>query len=214
MRRQSRLLLTAGIALLTAPSYAFEIENRELGFSFAVPDGFEQLATEEDEPDVVCAYAAGDPDDEASFFIITVERLGKTLPKSAALDQDSAAGAQELAEQFGQEAEVRTIVLRWQGFYLEMTQAEGTAKDVGYVRHAVEIPLERQAVRLTVLCDSGNADSGESLLRELVAGLEGRTNWSSGGVLRRRLPFKILGTLVGVGILYLVITRIRRASPS
>jgi len=214
MRRQSRLLLAGGIVLLAAPSHAFETQNRELAFTLALPDGFEQLATDEDEPDVVCAYAAGDPDDEASFFIITVERLGKTLPKSAALDQDTAARARQLADQFGQEAEVRPIVVRWEGFYLEMTQAEGTARDVGYVRHAVEIPLKREAVRLTVLCDFGNADSGESLLRELVAGLEGRTNWSSGGLLRRRLPLKIAGAIVGSGILYLVIARIRRANSS
>jgi hypothetical protein len=145
---------------------AEELVDNDLGFSLVIPDRFtaspEALGVDED---IVHAFTSGDP--QNGYIMLFIEKLGGTIGRELVKRED-------LPEEFSG----RVATTRWKEFDVSVVYILETADDVSFVTLNAQIPLRRQAIQVKLFGPAEREAEMTELLDELLANLEGETNWN------------------------------------
>jgi len=168
------LALVAGLAgLLLLPglcprSYAAErIEDETLHFTLRLPDGFEKYpALVGETPDTVHAFIRGNPNDEAPDIVLLIERMRGTLGRNRLDPHDMPAGFKG-----------RLMTANWHPFELDCVEVREELEGMMFVTYNVQVPLKEEAIQLKLAGRMERKAELQSLLAEILNGLEGDSNW-------------------------------------
>ena len=139
--------------------------NAELGYRFALPSGFTAFPEGRAQKDMVDCWSEATPVSAHGAMILCVQRMHGVLPREAMRQEDLPASTQ-------------LVSFKWKEFDLQglrsLVSQQGGEQAFALV---TQVPLRREAVQLFL---SGPADQearGQTLMTEMLASLEGESNW-------------------------------------
>jgi len=139
--------------------------NAELGYRFALPSGFTAFPEARSQKDMVDCWSEATPVSAHGAMILCVQRMHGVLPREAMRQQELPATTQ-------------LVSFKWKEFDLQglrsLVSPQGGEQAFVLV---AQVPLRREAVQLFL---SGPADQearGQTLMTEMLASLEGESNW-------------------------------------
>jgi len=139
--------------------------NAELGYRFALPSGFTAFPEARSQKDMVDCWSEATPVSTHGAMILCVQRMHGVLPREAMRQQDLPATTQ-------------LVSFKWKEFDLQGLRSRVWPQggEQAFVL-VTQVPLRREAVQLFL---SGPADQearGQTLMTEMLASLEGESNW-------------------------------------
>lgn len=193
---------TLGIAsmLVVTPLIAGEFSHTQLGLRFRVPDDFVEVP-EREQGAIVFAFTRPANNLQVSDVIL-VKRLGGVLERERP-------DPKELSEK----APGATITTeKWKEFEINVSRIPQKVDDVQLVTIVAEVPLKREAVQIGVGGDASREDEFKSILRSILATVEGETNWLTWSERGERLGKLVMQVVVPVvvGIGFVLWWAIRR----
>lgn len=166
--RFSLLTIAAFVLLQVLPLTAGEkIVDTTNGFSLAIPDRFspnERLASAV--PNIIHAFVLGDPNDDELDIILFIEKLGGTIGRERMKPEHLPPGSQ-----------ARLFTTNWQGFDVEGLEVPERLNEVETITYNIQLPLKRGAIQLKLFGPAERKPDLDRLLKELLAGLSGDSNW-------------------------------------
>ena len=169
MVKQAGLLaFIALLAINPAQGLAAEtIVDDAHGFTLSLPDGFVATPkTEDPVPDLIhCFIADGSENNESSILLFIQKlpfRIGPERMRRESLPADF-------------RGDLWTTL--WQGYTVDVTEVLEEANGQDVVTFNVQIPLEKAAIQVSLFGALERKAELKLLLDEVLAGLEGETNW-------------------------------------
>jgi hypothetical protein len=80
-------------------------------------------------------------------------------------------------------------VQKWKSFNIQVIEGEVALGDVRVAVRSALIPLKKEAIALNVAVPSGKEAEADALLTQLLAGLDGPSNWLTEGDIAERLGY-------------------------
>jgi hypothetical protein len=150
--------------LVAATTAESQVKNTELGYSLTLPDGFTDFPEARSQKDVVNSWSEATPVSANGAVVLLVVRMHGTLPREAMRQEDAPANTQ-------------VVTFKWKAFDVSglKTLTSQAGKPVFVL--AVQVPLRREAVQLSVAGPADQAARGQAILQVTLASLEGETNW-------------------------------------
>lgn len=196
-QRTLRLFAVGAICLfaLSQVSAGEVIIDQAHGFNLTLPDGFsENEALAAAQPNIIHAFASGDPNDETFDIFLVIEKMRGTIGREPLKRHHLPPGFQG-----------KLFTAAWQGFELEGFEVPEQLADIAIVTYNVQVPLERAAIQVKLFGPRDRETEMKRLLTQILAGLKGKSNW-----MRSALPVSpvseknyptVLLTLVAVYVL-------------
>ena len=156
-----------GSVLFVAESRAEVIRDAQFGFTMELSSDFTARpdlvgAT----PDIIHAFQYGDAADNEIAVLLFVEKLGGVI------------GQERLTlEDMPPEFSGKLFVTEWKGFEVDGFEVPETANGINVITFNAQIPLRGEAIQVKLFGPAESNESLKALLREVLAGLEGETNW-------------------------------------
>jgi len=177
---------------------AAEIVDRDLSFRLTLPEGFHPFPEGKSfSADTVHSYILGDPRDNVLDIVVLIERMHGVL------------GRESLAKT-AREQGVELLKEPWGPFTLEVFRVPETIEGISLVTFNVQVPLRHEAIQLKLTGPAAREQEMRSLLKDLLANLEGDTNWLTDSERVSRL-FTGLARLGGtILVVYLIVRFFRR----
>lgn len=219
MRRSGRLILllalafAVSVALLARPAAAGPtVDAAKLGFTFTLPDGFENTDANAGGATSGMAFKRGQPG-AGSFAVLEIVPMrgtigpGKLVRKTL---EDSANAALRAAGATATDFDYRTA--RWKTFDLELVVAHIAKGTQRLVSLTAQVPLVGQAVQVNLVGPAADEARLLGELQSILGSLDGQSSWLSDDERSERLG-KLVGFLVvGLGALTVAaVVRRRRA---
>ncbi len=144
---------------------AERITDRDLAFSFELPDGFQPFPPESVLPGYRSCYS-GEADEGSPAPVLLIKDLREPLPPKHVSETWVPPGKGITLQTFN-----------WRGLTLDGMRVPEDANGAPYVTFNVRIPLRKRAIQMSF----GDAGANEPALRQRVestlATLQGETNW-------------------------------------
>jgi hypothetical protein len=138
--------------------------DANLGFFLDLPPGFVPAPDVlQRNPGVIHAYAYGRRDSNGIAITLTIERLGRTLRREHLQVPKDVVG--------------EIVTTDWNGFAIDAMLIQKTLANRTYISYIVRIPLKREAIQLELAGPAARKDEVDALLRKLLDGLSGESNW-------------------------------------
>jgi hypothetical protein len=187
--------------LVAAALLQAQAANAELGYKFAVPEGFAAFP-EARQQDVVDCWSEPAAATAAGGLILCVQRLHGVLPREGLRQEDLPPAA-------------RLMHFPWKGFSIDGLRTDTVESGAPVVVFAAQVPLRHEAVQLIVTGPGDQAARAEAIMTSTLATLEGETNWLTSAERSGRLG-NIVGWVVGIAVAVLLVRmwKTRRQSQS
>jgi hypothetical protein len=156
------------VAAVAGPSEGRTVTNQELNYTLVVPDWLQPIATSPAMPAIFAAYATSDPSEGLPDVWVTVARLGGIIGQGH-LDPTKIPGI----------TGVKVFQRKWKTFDLEVFEGHLATGGLRVTSWGAQIPLRREAIQINVCVPEGKEARADALLGELLAGLDGPSNWLS-----------------------------------
>ena len=141
---------------------ATRFENRENGFSFDVPEGFQPFSPAEIPRGCICAYFK--PKAGEAFRMLVVKNLGGRISREHLKSKDLPAG-ESLTSLF------------WRGLAVDAVAVRGALRGVDFLFLNIQIPLRREAIQIDFGAPYSASLDLRPIAEQVLASLEGETNW-------------------------------------
>jgi hypothetical protein len=194
------VLALLALLLPGAGALGAEVRDTERRFRLGIPDGFVPVSGAA-KGDVLHVYRREGMTGAQLGTVVTVERLRGVI------------GREPLKlEQVQRDWPGATLSdLAWKSFTVQVMEREIDLQGRAAVALVTQIPLRPEAIQLTVITDRGAADSARSVLRALLADLDGESTWLTDRERSRSLGEGI-GRLLGIGLgIVVVVWLVRKA---
>jgi|GEM_PF-3735520 len=162
------------------------------GFTMNVPDGFEEfeaLTKPGADIDIVHAFRSGDPTDDEVDITFIVEDLDGTIGPERLSIEDAPPGFKG-----------RVFTTMWQDFELDAFEIPEQVGPYELITMNVQVPLKPVAIQVRLTGAKDRKAELNSLLEEILAGLEGETTWKRTGLTAKvgssKVPLRTIGLLV------------------
>jgi hypothetical protein len=183
-------IIVQTIAVLIFPvqilSAGERINDSQFGYSFTVPDGFVPA------PDKVrgkIIHAFRRPAASGQFgTLLVVSRMNGILDRRG-IDTSEAARISP---------SMTVSTEKWQGFDVSLLRLPQVAEGRQVVFLNAQIPLAGEAIQVTVAGDESRERELHGLLRTVLSGLEGRSNWLDTSERTDRAIYVLIGAGVAV----------------
>lgn len=186
--------------LLVAGMLQLPVSNDTLGYRFTVPEGFAPFPEGRgDNPKMVDCWA----DSTSAALVLCVSRLGLTMGTDTLEAKDLPPNARRVRFKWGE--------FDLQGFVFPLKRGD---EEMSLL--AVQIPLRREAIQLTIGGPPADEARADSLMRVTLASLQGESNWLTRSQRAEKLGEVIgywLSAIIGVGVLTWIYRRRKRATP-
>jgi hypothetical protein len=168
MMRSSRVaILAVLLALLTSTLRAGEtVSHKQLGLRLTVPDGFVQTP-DHVQGKVIYAFQRPPKEGREVGTLILVSRLGGVLDRKKPDPQQIAA----------ENPQVTFTTEKWKSFDVDVSRVPEQIGEVQTVTFNVLVPLMPEAIQIAVVDEARDEEELRGILRELLANLEGNSNW-------------------------------------
>lgn len=143
------------------------IQDPANGFTLKLPEGFtphEELASSI--PNVIHVYLLGKQGDEQLDVILFIEKLPGLLRRERLRP-----------EHIIQAPNAKLFAANWKGFKLDGVEIPEEAEGIPTLTFNVPIPLKPAAIQLKLFGPANRKADMERLLKEILAGLSGESNW-------------------------------------
>lgn len=179
-----------------APSvFAIAIRDDTYGFSLEIPDQFREASDLSQNPKNLYVFLHTSPSGQRTTVILIDRMMGLIGPEPLSTEIPS-----RFLESDPSLSVVGITRTNWKGFELEGLSLRRLLEGRWMVSHAAQVPLRREAIQITVMGPEDSTAATEDLLRRIVGGLEGESNWENGPgeplTMRRRISSLISGTVV------------------
>jgi len=193
------------LAAVVGRADARTIKNADLNYTLVVPDRLQQITPQ---VGMVDAFATSDPSKGMPDAAVSITRMHGTIGREH-LD----ASKTPIPGVSG--AHIRQQ--RWKTFDIDVVEGEVRQGDVRIAVRGAQVPLKGEAIVINVAVPVGKEAQADALLSEVLAGLDGPSNWLTAEERGERLGsgiarMAIIGAVLVVGILAL--RRRFRRSPS
>lgn len=174
------------VCLCTAPADAKVIRHRKLAFTLRIPDEAIEFPEGKQGPDMVYSYLLGVPAEDDHMLFFTIERMRGTIGRSTMTKEEIARERAKRSDHpmvkiIPPDAAFDLFDATWNGFDIQVWRMRATMDDVAVVVYIAQIPLRHEAIQIAVGCGDENATEGRRLMKALLAGLDGKSNWTPGG---------------------------------
>jgi hypothetical protein len=191
------LMLACAVAVLCQRADAGpKVDVARLGFTFALPDGFENPAADAGDAPAALRFRRGRPGD-GSFGILEVVPMAGTIGPgklNRPIVEESARAALRAANATATDFDYRTT--RWKTFDLELVVAHVSKGSQRLVTLTTQVPLARQAVQLHLLGPAADEANLIGELQSVLGSLDGQSSWLTDAERSARLG-RMVGFLVG-----------------
>ena len=145
-----------------------EIVDQEYGFALVLPDGFQRDPRLVDaDPDIIHAFLLGNPDDAEPDLVLVVQKLPGLIPPERIRPEEVPPGFQG-----------RIFSMTWKGREVDAFEVPGQLAGIATLTYNVQIPLRRTGIQLGLTGPANRKSEMNRLLPDIVAGLDGESNWS------------------------------------
>jgi hypothetical protein len=213
MRRTASLtfLLALTLVALAQPVAAGpSVDASNLGFTFTLPDGFENPAGAGAGAPSGMAFKRGQPG-VGSFAILEIVPMGGTIGPgklNRPVVEESARSSLRAANATATDFDYRTT--RWKTFDLELVVAHVAKGNQRLVTLTTQVPLVRQAVQVNLLGPAADEARLLGELQSILGSLDGQSSWLSDAERSERLG-RMAGFLVGgLAVLTAAVVVLRR----
>lgn len=159
------LLLTGSVAR------ADTIVDARLGFELELPAGF---VSRPDlvgiTPDIVHAFQFGEATEDEIAVLLLIEKLGGVIGRERLSKED-----------MPPELDGDIFVTAWQEFEIDGFEVPENVNGIPAVTYNVQIPLKREAIQVKIFGPADREELLQDLLRQVLDGLSGESNWFSSG---------------------------------
>jgi hypothetical protein len=213
MRRSGSLTLVLALAVAVFARRAAAgptVDAAKLGFTFTLPDGFENPDANAGGAPAGMAFKRGQPG-VGSFAVLEIVPMAGTIgPEKLNRKgvEESARSALRVGNATATDFDYRTM--RWKTFDLELVVAHVEKGNLRLVTLTTQVPLARRAVQVNLL---GLAADEARLLGEfqsILGSLDGQSSWLSDAERSERLGRLVGFLVVGLGALTAVAVVRRR----
>jgi hypothetical protein len=167
MRSLTSVVLCVTLAFAAAPLFASEtVANQALGFRLSVPDGFVQDPTKVQGDIVVAFMRPAGPGDKANSAVM-VSRMRGVIGRDKIDPKMLATKAPK----------VTVVTEKWKDFEIEVTRVPEEFGAVKVVTFNAQVPLKPEAIQISVVGETARENELRSVLRTVLATLDGQTTW-------------------------------------
>jgi hypothetical protein len=154
------------ILLHTSNLCAETINDHKLEFSLRLPPGFaersELLALH---PDNVHAFDYQIWDVDTITTVLIIQKMGGVLPRL------------DIQNELTRPTNTKRFSMKWQTFEVVGSEVPVVMGGVECIQYNVQIPLKREAILIQMFGPRSREEAIRALLREVLDGLEGQSNW-------------------------------------
>lgn len=143
------------------------LHDEKLRFRIDIPDGFQTFPQGKAAPTIEHAYIKGIVGGGEALNVINIERLNGVIPKGKPLGLDS------FPRGFTGELTKR----KWRGLDVDSITTAHEQAGLQIVAFTVQVPLRPMAIQLNVGGPLSKRDEIDRLVNQLLASLDGETNW-------------------------------------
>lgn len=187
-----------GSVLVQSRALAETVKDKQLGFTLELSDEFTPRpdlvgAT----PDIVHVFQYGEFNEGEVPILLFIEKIGGTIGKERLKVED-----------FPEGFKGNLFVTKWQGFDVDGIEVPAEANGLDTITYNVQIPLKREAIQVKLLTPAGRAEEYKPLLKTILDGLEGETNWKSTSDMQSTPQKEQSGSVLGffaVGIVVVLV---------
>lgn len=158
-----------GGMLFHAQTQAETVKDEQLHFTLDLPDGF---APRPDligaMPNIVHAFQYGEIKEGEIPVLLLIEKMGGFMGRQRVTREHLPDGF--VGEMFD---------TTWQGFDVQGVAVHETGNGLEGITYNVQIPLKDEAIQVKLLIPAERKDELKPLLRPILDGLHGESNWSS-----------------------------------
>jgi hypothetical protein len=167
MHKWTNTLAFVVLTLSCGPSvaHAGPVNDPDLKFSLVIPDGFvrdQQLAAAR--PDFLYAFRKTEPQDVG--VVIIIERMRGTIGRERLNTSKRPAGFAG-----------RVFAVRWRDFDIDAIEVPEEVNGIETVNFNVQVPLKPEAIQIRVVGRRDQKDQLLQLTNNLLASLQGDSNW-------------------------------------
>jgi hypothetical protein len=145
------------------------IRDTNLNFTLELPAGF--VAAPDvlrRNPSMLHAYALGRRDSNGVSITLMIERLNRTLRPNERVR----------ASQIPKDMAGELLTAQWNGLTVDNVLAQKKYGHRTYLAYHVRIPLQKEAIQLELVGPATRKDELDAILRKLLGGLQGESNWT------------------------------------
>lgn len=187
-----RFVLIAVVSCLATPSVSWSAEiirDEQLRFTLKLPEGFQPMDAPPPKPDIIYMFSLGEPEQLDELVVLRIERMRAMLPNEP-LD----------ASLLPADRQVTIFTLPWKQFEINGVEFSQDVEGLTFVNLNVQVPLAPKAIQLNLAGAISRREELFALMRELLGGLEGETNWNSATSPESLFSWKFRLTLLGISI--------------
>ena len=148
-----------------------KILNDALGFRTEIPKDYEKNERDSQGKDILYSYIRIREDGEV--FTFNIQRLRGRIRDESIREEDIAL----IKNAYPPGAAVETFDTLWQDYILAGYTVSFRLGDLDITSHSIQIPLAREAIQMNVGSSSLCHQESKVLLRTLLRGLKGISNW-------------------------------------
>lgn len=172
MARPSALALLVILMTCISVGAAEDVVDKQLHFSLQLPDGFvprPELINVQ--PDIVHAFGMGDPTDDQLDITLVIERMRGVIDRKQLTAGDMPAGFRG-----------NLSSASWKGFEVQVISIPETIGSIDAITYNVQIPLKPEAIQIKLFGGSDRKEYLRNLLPQILAGLDGQSNWIASAI--------------------------------
>lgn len=197
--RRARLVCLVYVLLLVigavSDARAEVVSNVAPPFKITIPDGFVARPDQVKADQIVAFHRAGFSAGDVGT-IVAVDRMHGTIGR----EKPSLADVAKL----GGDATAAIEPARWKGFEVWQVRMTQSLAGKDLVFFLVQVPLKPEAIQVKVAVDAKNEPDGRAIMAQVLASVEGETNWLNDRERSRKLGEGV-GRLAIVAIILLII---------
>jgi hypothetical protein len=168
MKTRSLIMSALLLFAIALPLRAAEtLNDPTYHFTLALPDGFEPAPQFIGaKPDIIHAYAYGEPDRNGMRVLLLIERMHGTI------------GREHInASKLPPGSKGSIFVTRWHDFEVDAISVPEQQRGTDYLTCNVQIPLKHEAIQVELFGAASRKAELDRLLPQVLGGLNGESNW-------------------------------------
>jgi hypothetical protein len=198
MPRCRVLLMAVALAVAASAALGAEMDDARLQFRLKLPRGFRPFPEGlQCSDDAVCSYVLGNPRDNQPDIALMIQRMHGVIGRGSIAKKIKTPGVTCFKESWGE-------------FELEVFRCPRQIDHLRTVTFTVQVPLRYEAIQLVITGPAGREDEVRSLLKELLATLQGDTNWLTEKERDERMATGLWRLLVTITVVVYLIHKLRR----
>jgi hypothetical protein len=163
--KANRLHLQPVVHITSATSY----KNDNLHFSLDIPSGFRDFPEGKQSPNIEQVFIKGVVGGGEVLTVINIERMNGLIPRNKPLKKE------ELPIELRSRAELTSR--NWRGAKVDTIVAHVNQNGAKMIIYTIQVPLKPSAIQLNVGGPESKQDEVSQLADDLLASLDGETNW-------------------------------------